>query len=179
MNPTQPNHTQTVSKTSSQSISDHDLVYAGFWIRFLASLIDVIIVNIVVGIFIFITTILKSIVSGINSININFAVNSSLSLINLIISLVGSIVPITLGLLYYIYFIGKKGQTWGKKALHLKVINPDNGMPIGLTGAFLREIIGKFVSSFLFCLGYLWMLWDGKKQTWHDKIAHSIVIKTE
>jgi hypothetical protein len=26
-------------------------------------------------------------------------------------------------------------------------------------------------------LGYLWMLWDDQKQTWHDKIVDSAVIR--
>ncbi|MEY4173609.1 MAG: hypothetical protein RI900_774, partial [Actinomycetota bacterium] len=33
-----------------------------------------------------------------------------------------------------------------------------------------------FISTALFYLGYLWMLWDGEKQTWHDKVVGSIVI---
>jgi uncharacterized RDD family membrane protein YckC len=27
------------------------------------------------------------------------------------------------------------------------------------------------ISAIVLCLGYLWMLWDGEQQTWHDKIA--------
>jgi uncharacterized RDD family membrane protein YckC len=25
-------------------------------------------------------------------------------------------------------------------------------------------------------LGYLWMLWDKERQTWHDKFANSVVV---
>ncbi|MFM8387932.1 MAG: RDD family protein, partial [Actinomycetota bacterium] len=27
----------------------------------------------------------------------------------------------------------------------------------------------------MFLLGYLWMLWDSEKQTWHDKMVSSVV----
>jgi uncharacterized RDD family membrane protein YckC len=28
----------------------------------------------------------------------------------------------------------------------------------------------------VFLLGYLWMLWDSEKQTWHDKAANAVVV---
>jgi uncharacterized RDD family membrane protein YckC len=33
------------------------------------------------------------------------------------------------------------------------------------------------ISSNILYLGFLWMLWDGDRQTWHDKIAGTVVIK--
>ena len=30
--------------------------------------------------------------------------------------------------------------------------------------------------AIVICLGYLWMLWDPEKQTWHDKMAGSVVV---
>jgi uncharacterized RDD family membrane protein YckC len=65
----------------------------------------------------------------------------------------------------------------GKKALKIKVIKLDSGQAPGYGGAALREIIGKLVSSFVFGLGYLWAIWDSRKQTWHDKIAGTVVVK--
>jgi uncharacterized RDD family membrane protein YckC len=29
----------------------------------------------------------------------------------------------------------------------------------------------------VFCLGFLWMLWDPNKQTWHDKVAQTYVVR--
>jgi len=34
----------------------------------------------------------------------------------------------------------------------------------------------SIVSAIVFVLGYLWMLWDGEKQCWHDKAANDVVI---
>ena len=77
---------------------------------------------------------------------------------------------------YYVYFTAK-GQTLGKKALKIRVVRVENGEAPGYTKAFLREVVGKMVSAAVLGLGYLWMLWDGKKQTWYDKIAGTVVVK--
>ena len=39
--------------------------------------------------------------------------------------------------------------------------------------------IGRIVSGIVIFLGYLWMIWDGEKQTWHDKMAGSVVVPTD
>jgi len=79
--------------------------------------------------------------------------------------------------LYYVLFIGVRGQTPGKMALGIKVVGPDGGPP-GAVRAFVREVVGKFLSSLILCLGYLWMLWDEKRQCWHDKLADTVVVRT-
>ena len=89
-----------------------------------------------------------------------------------ILSLIGALI----GVFYSIYFIGKKGATPGKKLMKIRVVNKDTKEVPGILKAFLREIVGKFVSSVFFFLGYLWAVWDKEKQTWHDKIAGTIVI---
>lgn len=66
------------------------------------------------------------------------------------------------------------GRTLGKMALGLRVIGPDGGNPEFLR-AVLRETVGKWVSSLILGLGYLWMLWDNEQQCWHDKIAGTFV----
>lgn len=85
----------------------------------------------------------------------------------------------TLGsVLYYVLFVGLRGQTPGKMALGIKVLGPDGGPP-GAVRAFIREVIGKFFSALVLCLGYLWMLWDPRRQCWHDKLAGTVVVRTE
>jgi len=88
----------------------------------------------------------------------------------------GYIVYLVLALGYYGYFEGSpSGQTVGKKALSIRVVDFNTGGPIGFGRGFLRWI-GKLVSGIPCYLGYLWMLWDKEKQTWHDKIATSVVV---
>src|SRR5947199_4405895 len=67
-----------------------------------------------------------------------------------------------------------RGQTLGKMAMGLRVAGPDGGNP-SFWRAALRETLGKLISGYALCLGYLWMLWDGKQQTWHDKMAQTLV----
>jgi uncharacterized RDD family membrane protein YckC len=66
------------------------------------------------------------------------------------------------------------GYTIGKKIMGIRVVAVD-GKPIGLVEAFVRSI-SKILSYFLF-IGFLWMLWDEKSQTWHDKIAETFVVE--
>jgi uncharacterized RDD family membrane protein YckC len=57
----------------------------------------------------------------------------------------------------------------------IKVVSTD-GSPITIGKAVLRYI-GYIVSSLIFCLGFLWVIWDADKQGWHDKIAGTYVVK--
>jgi uncharacterized RDD family membrane protein YckC len=70
---------------------------------------------------------------------------------------------------------GPDGQTMGKRAAGIRVIDAAGGGPIG-TGRALVRAIGRYVSFPPFMLGYLWMLWDRDHQTWHDKLADTVVI---
>lgn len=78
---------------------------------------------------------------------------------------------------YSVYLIGHFGQTIGKKIMGIKVIDQRTFRHPTCPSAFTRETIGKFISGILFGFGFLWMNWDDKKQSWHDKLAHTIVIK--
>ena len=77
-------------------------------------------------------------------------------------------------LIYYGYFEGgPSGQTIGKKALGIRVIRMDGGtLGWGLAiGRYFARIL-----SGICLLGYLWMLWDPEKQTWHDKLTNTVSV---
>ena len=81
-------------------------------------------------------------------------------------------------LLYYAYFEGSpSGQTIGKKAMNIRVIDFRTGGPLGFGRGLIRWV-ARIPSQFLCWLGYLWMLWDQEKQTWHDKLASTVVVPT-
>jgi uncharacterized RDD family membrane protein YckC len=67
------------------------------------------------------------------------------------------------------------GQTLGKKAAGLRVIDVRTGANITPVRALVRTL-GRWVSFFVIGLGYLWMLWDPEKQTWHDKMGRAVVV---
>jgi len=69
---------------------------------------------------------------------------------------------------------GRTGQSWGKKALGLTMQRDGTGEPLGIWMAFVRDV-AHYVDGF-FYLGYLWPLWDGKRQTFSDKLTKTVVV---
>jgi uncharacterized RDD family membrane protein YckC len=121
---------------------------SGFWRRFVAALVDGIILSVVAIILAAILGIEGNAYNGITTL---------------------------LGVVYYTYLEGSTGQTLGKKALGIRVIDLSGGGSIGFGRAFIRYI-GRIVSAIALFLGYFWMIWDKEKQTWHDKFANSVVV---
>jgi|AP95_1055475.scaffolds.fasta_scaffold68112_2 uncharacterized RDD family membrane protein YckC len=76
---------------------------------------------------------------------------------------------------YFGHLEGRRGGTPGKRIAGLRVIRADTGGPIGMGRAIGRWCV-RFVSAAPIFLGYLWMLWDDDKQTWHDKVVRSRVV---
>ena len=139
--------------------------YAGFWRRFLASFLDGIIlmvVNLLIGV-------VTGLVLGLTGVDSNSTVYT---MVMSVINILNYLVMFS----YYVYFIGSRGQTVGKMIMGIKVMKFDGSNP-SYVSAFLREVVGKLLSSIVLLLGYLWMLWDSKKQTWHDKIAGTVVVR--
>jgi uncharacterized RDD family membrane protein YckC len=72
--------------------------------------------------------------------------------------------------------LGRTGQTPGRKAAAITVVDKHTGQPIG-AGKALGRYLFSIISGWPCYLGFLWMLWDADKQTWHDKIVNSIVVR--
>lgn len=135
--------------------------YVGFWRRFAAALLDGLIlgaVNFLLG-FIF----------GSQGVSYSTSGYSSTSPLQSILSL-----AVWIG--YVVFYQAQTGQTLGKKVMGIKVVTLDGKRPSALT-FFLRDVIGKIVSSVILFIGYLWVIWDSKKQALHDKIASTYVVK--
>ncbi len=82
--------------------------------------------------------------------------------------------------LYFLWPTAGSGQTLGKKMLKIKVVDA-NGYAPGWGRSFMRYVIGFGLEYLLMymvigLLGWLWPLWDGNKQAWHDKIGGTFVI---
>lgn len=90
--------------------------------------------------------------------------------------LVQFLVWIILWTAYYVWMNGTYGATIGKMLLKLKIVKED-GSKITYSDALLREI-GSYLSFVVLCLGYLAIIGDKKKQGWHDKISHTVVLQT-
>ena len=82
-------------------------------------------------------------------------------------------------LLYAIlaYVSQKNGQSWGRKVAKTQLVGED-GRPIGLGKSFLRYVL-HYIDSIICLIGWLFPLWDGKRQTIADKIMKTYVIDVE
>jgi uncharacterized RDD family membrane protein YckC len=76
----------------------------------------------------------------------------------------------------FIHFYMQRGQSFGKRFIGIRVVRTD-GRPIDYQTAVLRHIVGYPLSIMLFGLGVVWMLLDGRRQGWHDKLAKTVVVK--
>lgn len=82
-----------------------------------------------------------------------------------------------LGFAYIIWALTlfAKGTTPGTNVLGMYVVR-ESGERATFGTMFFREWIGKWVSAFVFGLGYLWILFDKDRQGWHDKLASTYVV---
>ena len=123
---------------------------AGFWMRFIAYLID----GIIVG--------LPSYALGSVVVHADTATRSGISFL--------------IGITYLVYFWSSygKGPTIGMQLLHMKVVKTDGSL-LSVTTALIRYV-GLIVASIPFCIGLIWAGIDSQKQGWHDKIAGTYVL---
>jgi len=66
----------------------------------------------------------------------------------------------------------------GKFLFKIKIVDAETGLKPAM-GQKISRIIGSNLSLLVIGLGFLWMFVDHRKQTWHDKIAETVVIDGE
>lgn len=73
---------------------------------------------------------------------------------------------------------GSRGRSWGKQVVGLQTVRASDlrllGGWVGVGRFLLEELLTS--STILMLLDYLWPLGDKRRQTWHDKIANSVVL---
>lgn len=147
--------------------------FAGFWRRLVAYTIDNVIINIIFFTM-FIIAMVAFVFGSISSeggswlADIMEPARMSLALLLTVASY------LFLSIAYFTYFHGMNGRTPGKMLLGLQVISTE-GTRISFGIAFLRAV-GYFISAAIFNIGFIWAAFDRRKQSWHDKIAGTVVI---
>ena len=131
--------------------------YAGFWIRLAAVIIDTIILMIIFT-------------------PIGFLFASEADMQNPFAWTKADWIMQAIGIIFIVFCWVKFAGTPGKRLLKLKVLDEATGNNLSIGQAILRYI-GYFIAVIPLFLGLLWVIWDGKKQGWHDKIAKSVVVK--
>ncbi len=132
-----------------------EAAYATFWSRFGASFVD--------GIIIWVSLFFLG--------GIAAALSGTLQIYLVLVPLLYIVGPAT----YYSVMNGN-GGTLGKRAFGLRVVSAADARPVGSGLGFVRWLVSVASAIPLF-LGYFWMLWDPKRQTWHDKAAGTIVVR--
>ena len=84
---------------------------------------------------------------------------------------------IYIGWLVYNYGVqqGTTGYTWGKGIVGIKLISEETGQPVG-TGLAVARYFVHILDALPCLIGFLWPLWDSKRQTFADKILNQVVI---
>lgn len=140
--------------------------YAGFVTRLIAWLVDYAIISLVLAGL----AALAGFFLQLDAINNLLGTNA---LAQVILTVLAIAVAISFLFLYVIGFWMLAGQTPGKRFMGVRIMRT-NGERLHFKSAIVR-LLGYLVSSFLF-LGYLWVLYDNRRQAWHDKLAGTVVV---
>ncbi|HEX2038760.1 MAG TPA: RDD family protein [Acidimicrobiales bacterium] len=90
----------------------------------------------------------------------------------------GTAVGVLLGIAYFAYFEGQPaGQTLGKRAMNIRVIDFATGGSLDSSKALVRSLVRE-VSGLACAIGFIWALFNPEKQTWHDLAANTVVVPT-
>ena len=125
---------------------------AGFWLRFVANICD--------GIMVSLISIPFSIITASTT-----GTTASMS----------QAAQFVVSFFVLAYWVGNQGGSPLRRKLGVFILDQDDGSFIGQRRAFQR-IMMSWVSGIVFLLGYLAMLRHPQSQTWHDRVAHSVVV---
>jgi uncharacterized RDD family membrane protein YckC len=103
---------------------------------------------------------------------------SSPSGLGLFVAFVAWLLVLAYAIWNYGYRQGTTGSSIGKSVLKFKVVSEQTGQPIGFGLSVVRQI-AHIVDSIICYIGFLWPLWDPKRQTLADKIMGTVCLPTE
>lgn len=151
----------------SAVVGGGEVVYAGFWKRVAAYLVDYVLL-----------TVVSAVVGGIIGAGLGLAMaggGSSQSLIESAAQGVGMLLGMGISVAYYAAFHSSRGgATLGKMVVGIKVVRSD-GERISLLRAIGRYF-AAILSGLTLCIGYLMAAFTDRKQTLHDMICDTLVV---
>ena len=133
--------------------------YVGFWARVLATLIDSVLIMAIT-----LPPLLA--IYGLAYLENDEAISGLADI------LISNILPMILVILFW----AKKQATPGKMAVSARIVDAETGK-----APSVKQCVGRYFAYILSAiplgLGFLWVAFDAKKQSWHDKLAGTVVVK--
>jgi uncharacterized RDD family membrane protein YckC len=96
---------------------------------------------------------------------------------NIPVMLLGIVIMLGIGI-WNRWIKGGQGQTVGRKVMGITLLGEETGQPIGTGKAFVRDL-AHIVDSLICYIGWLFPLWDSKRQTLADKIMKTVVVSAK
>lgn len=143
---------------------NNDVLYAGFFTRLSAYVID----SIIIGVILLFVKLPKLFIAVMNPDMILFKpFIFKFSFMDIVFYL--------LGLTYFVLMTYFFGATLGKKLLKIKVCK-ENNEKLTLIDVLYRESIGRYLSALVMFIGYIMIGVDSKKRGLHDILCDTLVI---
>ena len=139
--------------------------------RFLAYLLDALIVTAIVVLMTIVLSLVLIAIGGTNGRS-----NSAAGAVAVLGTVLYLVVVLFATLAYFPYFWAKNGQTPGMKPFHLYVVRDSDGGKISGAQAFVR-LLGMWVAAAVLYLGFVWVFIDARRRGWHDLIAGTVVVE--
>lgn len=150
-----------------------EFVYAGFWRRVGAKIIDSIIVGVV-------NMVVGGVIGGVMGAVMAAKMQDPEGAVGAVIAIqvVAQVVGIVIALSYSIFFIRKYDATPGKRMLGMKVLRADGS---SLTkGRIVGRYFAELVSGMLLAIGYLMVAFDKEQHRGlHDRMCDTRVVMTK
>ena len=75
-------------------------------------------------------------------------------------------------------FWSAKQATPGKMAIGAKIVDASTGLA-PTTGQFIGRYFAYLLSMIALFLGFIWVAFDARKQSWHDKLSGTVVVRSK
>jgi uncharacterized RDD family membrane protein YckC len=140
-------------------VHNEEYEYAGFWIRVGATFIDVFLLSIIL------LPLTMMVYGDLTWKREGLILGSADFLINYVLPFVATI-------LFWLY----KSATPGKMVLNIKVVDADTGEKLSV-GQSIGRYFAYIPAMAILMIGIIWVVFDKRKQGWHDKLAKTVVIR--
>jgi len=141
--------------------------YQGVSIRFVAILIDYLIIGIIAGL-VALPFLAAAVAVTTVSENVSTIAWGSVA--------IAALIGLAIWFLYFTLLEGHYGQTIGKMALNVKVVRESDGMPIDYGEAAVRTVLRFIDGLFDYLIGAIFIWTSDQKQRLGDRVAHTVVV---